>query len=211
MKRMIIALLCLGMPLTTSRSGDRAPHRVPQPTDAASASLPIVTSGVASDIETKYDGFAHETKITLNRMRISCGGKKGGFQGAVADTCISFSASLHCPGLQLDYVSYAKLQLIFDTKDWDRRHSPEERDLIVVADDEQLKLGRMSLVKQDVGTDRLVDVMREVLEVSFPYQTFRKLAAAQNIEVKVGKTTFSLTPKNIAALREMNNRVKPRS
>jgi hypothetical protein len=50
--------------------------------------------------------------------------------------------------------------------------------------------------------------MREVLEVSFPYEKFKKLATAQSVEVKVGKSTFSLSPKNIAALRDLNNRVK---
>ena len=162
----------------------------------------MVVANLRSDnIETKYDGFAHETTVTLKKMRVSCGGAKW---SAFSDACVSFVVSLHCPGVQLDYIRYGKLQLIFETKDWSSRHPLGERELIVVVDDEQLKLGTMSFVKQDLGTVKTVDVMREVLEVSFPYETFKKLAAAQTVEVKVGKSTFSLSPKNIAALRDLN-------
>jgi hypothetical protein len=158
-------------------------------------------------IETKYDGFNYETVVTLKKMRITCGATKG-LQSTLKDTCVSVLASLHSPGIQLDYVRYAKLQLIFETKDWDRRHPIDQRNLIVVADGETLKLGTMVLVKQDLDTDRLVDVMKEVLEVSLPYQTFNKIAHAEMVEMKVGNTIFELRDKNIAALRDLNNRVK---
>jgi hypothetical protein len=110
--------------------------------------------------------------------------------------------------VQLDYVRYAKLQLIFESKDWDRRHPLDERDLAVVADGEQFKLGTMALVKHGVDSTQLIDVMREVLDVSVPYQTFNKMARAQIVEMKVGKTMFELRESNIAALRDLNNRVK---
>lgn len=158
-------------------------------------------------IETKYDGFNHETVVTLKKMRITCGGAKG-MQSALKQTCISLAASLHCPGVQLDYVRYAKLQLIFETKDWDKRHPLEERELLVVADGERLKLGRMVLVTADLAGDRLIDVMREVLEVSVPYATFDKIARGQVVEIKVGKTTFALQEKNVAALNDLTIRVK---
>ena len=51
-------------------------------------------------------------------MRINCGARKG-LKSTLKETCMSFVASLHCPGVQLDYVRYAKLQLIFETKNWD--------------------------------------------------------------------------------------------
>src|SRR5437762_30791 len=89
-------------------------------------------------IESKYDGFNHETVVALKKMRVNCGGAKG-FESTMKDTCVSVAASLHAPGMQLDYVRYAKLQLIFETKDWDRRHPLEQRELIVVADGETLK------------------------------------------------------------------------
>jgi len=50
--------------------------------------------------------------------------------------------------------------------------------------------------------------MKEVLEVSFPHQTFQKIARAQVVEVKVGRTRFELGEKNLAALRDLNNRVR---
>lgn len=158
-------------------------------------------------IETKYDGFNHETVVTLKKMRITCGGAKG-LQSALEQTCVSLVASLHCPGVQLDYVRYAKLQLIFETKDWDHRHPLDERELFVVADGQRLRLGRMGLVTQNVASDRGIDVMKEVLEVSVPYQTFNKIARGQTIEIKLGKTVFALQEKNLDALRDLNNRVK---
>jgi hypothetical protein len=158
-------------------------------------------------IETKYDGFNHETVVTLRKTKITCGAGKG-MQSTLKDTCVSLVASLHCPGVQLDYVRYAKLQLIFETKDWDRRHPLGERDLFVVADGERLKLGTMTLAKQGVDLNQLIDVMREELEVSLPYQTFKKIALSQTVEMKVGKTLFELQEKDVAALRDLNNRVK---
>jgi hypothetical protein len=50
--------------------------------------------------------------------------------------------------------------------------------------------------------------MKEDLEVTFPYQTFKKIALAQTVEMKVGKTIFELQEKDVSALRELNNRVK---
>jgi hypothetical protein len=158
-------------------------------------------------IESKYDGFNHETVVALKKMRVNCGGAKG-FESTMKDICVSVAASLHAPGMQLDYVRYAKLQLIFETKDWDRRHPLDQRELIIVADGETLKLGKMGLVKQDLDTDRLLDVMKEVLEVSIPYQTFNKIAHAEIVEIKVGNTMFELREKNMAALRDLNNRVR---
>jgi hypothetical protein len=158
-------------------------------------------------IQTRYDGFNHETVVTLSKTNITCGGAKG-MQSTLKETCVSLVASLHCPGVQLDYVRYATLQLIFESKDWDRRHPLGERDLFVVADGDQLKLGTMTLARQGVDMNQLIDVMREVLEVSLPYQNFKKIALAQTVEMKVGKTIFELQEQDVAALRELNNRVK---
>jgi hypothetical protein len=155
-------------------------------------------------IESRYDGFNHETVIALQKMRISCGSNKS----LQKHTCVSLAASLHAPGKQLDYVRSAKLQIIFETKDWDRRHPLDQRDLLVVANGETIRLGRMGLVKQDVATDKLIDVMNEVFEVSLPYRTFEKIARADYVEVKVGYSEFALQEKNIAALRDLNNRVR---
>jgi hypothetical protein len=150
-------------------------------------------------IESRYDGFNHETIVTLNKMRITCGSVKGNFK----DACVSFVAALHCPGIQLDYVRYARLQLIFQTKDWDQRHPLNQRQLSVVADGETLKLGQMKLVGQSVDT-----LMTEELEVTMPYAVFTKIVRAQVVEMKVGNTEFELRQQNLAALRDLNNRVK---
>jgi hypothetical protein len=158
------------------------------------------------NIEAKYDGFNYETVITLRPMKVTCRGAWG-LQTETKDTCISIVASLHCPGKQLDYVRNARLQLIFETQNWDRRHPVGERNLVAVADNESIKLGTMQLMKQEMATVRQHDMMREVLEVSIPYQSFLKLAKAEFVEMKLGKSTFELRDKNLLALRDLRNRV----
>ena len=150
-------------------------------------------------IESKYDGFTHETTITLKKMRVTCGRMKGNFK----DACVSLAAKLHCPGIQLDYVRQASLQIIFQTDDWDQRHSLSQRDLSIVADGVTYRVGRMTLA--GLSTDTL---MTETLEVTLPYATFAKIAKAEVVEMKVGPSQFELRQQNIVAFRDMVNRVK---
>jgi len=150
-------------------------------------------------IESKYDGFTHETTITLQKMKITCGSMKGNFK----DACVSLVASLHCPGIQLDYVRYVTLHLIFQTKDWDQRHPLDQRQLSVVADGVTYRLGQMKLASQSTDT-----LMTETLEVQMPYATFLKMAKAEVVEMKVGPSQFELRPQNVVAFRDMINRVK---
>ena len=150
-------------------------------------------------IESKYDGFNHQTIISLKKMKITCGSLRGNFKEA----CVSLTATLHCPGIQLDYVREASLQVIFQTKDWDQRHSLEQRDLSVVADGQTYRLGRMRLSSQSTDT-----LMTETLDVVIPYQVFVKIAKAEVVEMKVGPSQFQLREENILALRDMANRVR---
>jgi hypothetical protein len=150
-------------------------------------------------IVSHYDGFNHETVITLQKMKVTCSSARGNFKAA----CVSFVAALHCPGIQLDYVRNVSLQLIFETKDWDQRHPLDRRALSVVADGETYRLGQMILAGQKVDT-----LMSETLEVSIPYKIFKRIALAENVEFQVGKGSFALRDKNLSALRDLNNRVK---
>lgn len=150
-------------------------------------------------IESKYDGFNHQTIISLKKMKITCGSMRGNFK----DACVSLAATLHCPGIQLDYVREASLQVIFQTKDWDQRHSLAQRDLSIVADGQTYRLGRMRLTSQ--STDVL---MTETLEATIPYKLFSRIAKAETVEMKVGPSQFQLSEGNILALRDMTNRVK---
>jgi hypothetical protein len=199
MRRIVSLHLCL-LALLSSALTPSSSSR------AASASSPQ-TPEHGGVIESKYDGFNSETVVTLKKMKVSCGGKsiKNTFRGS----CVSLAASLHCPGSQLNYVRYAKLVLVFETKDWDKRHPLGERDLVAIADGERVKLGTMKLVNQDLASVQFVDYMRELLEVSVTYQQFMKLARAQSVEMQVGKTQFELRDKNLLALKDLNNRVKP--
>lgn len=151
------------------------------------------------NIDSKYDGFTHETTITLQKMKVTCGSMKGNFK----DACVSLVASLHCPGIQLDYVRYVTLKLIFQTQDWDKRHPLDQRSLSVVADGVTYRLGQMRLESQSTDT-----LMTEVLDVTMPYATFLKMANAEVVEMKVGPSQFELRQQNIVAFKDMANRVK---
>ena len=171
------------------------------PATVAKPAVAVVheSSNHGGKIESKYDGLNHETVSTLRKMKVTCSGTKD----MLKDTCVSFSASLHCPGIQLDYVRHAKLQLIFEDKNWHQRHPPEERDLVVVADETTLRLGRMRLVSQSIDT-----LNTEILEATVSYDVFKKIVSAQVVEMAVGKSRFELRQKNLEALRDLNNRVK---
>jgi hypothetical protein len=149
-------------------------------------------------IEMKYDGFTRETVVSLRKMSVSCAGLKGNF----TDACVYMAVSLHCPGIQLNSVRYVMLQVIFETKNWGERHPLDQRELTAVADTTTLRFGRMRLVS-------LTNVpMTETLEIAVPYQMYKKIADAETVEMQVGKGRFQLREKNIAALRDVNNRVK---
>ncbi len=157
-----------------------------------------LASDHGGSIESKYDGFNHETIITLKKMKVTCDGTKGNFK----DACVSVVASLHCPGIQLDYVRYARLQVIFQTKDWDQRHPIDQRELSVVADGDTIRLGRMALAGQSTDV-----MMTETLEAVVPYNTFKKIANSQVVEIQIGRSKFELREKNLLAFRDLNNRV----
>ena len=193
----IFAGLLLAASMTCWAQSER--HGIAQAASNSLASGDKTTQDHGGKIESKYDGFRSETVLTLNKMRITCDSARGNFKEA----CVSFVARLHCPGIQLDYVRYASLQLIFQTQDWDQRHPLNQRQLSVVADGETLKLGQMKLVTQNVDT-----LMTEVLEAEIPYAVFTKIARAEVVEMKVGNSEFELRQQNLAALRDLNNRVK---
>lgn len=181
------------LPPTTKSTNTFSESRAPEKRDQAGQH--------DGHIESKYEGFSHETVVALRKMRVTCKSMKGNFNKT---GCVYVAASLHCPGIQLDYVRYATLQLVFETEDWDQRHPLDQRSLTVVADGETIRLGRMALAGQSVDT-----MMTEMLEVTMPYRTFKKIALAQVVEIQVGKSNFELKEKNMAALRDLNNRVKP--
>jgi hypothetical protein len=152
-------------------------------------------------IETKYDGFTYETVMRLRKMKVNCDGFKDKFK----DACVSIEVVLHCPGQQLNYVREVTFQVVFENKDWVHLHGPNQRELSVVTDTETLRLGRMSPVTTSrPGT---WDTKVEVLEVKIPYKTFKKIAAAETVEIQVGNSALELREKNRAALKELDSRV----
>ncbi len=153
-------------------------------------------------IETKYDGFTHETVMRLRKMKINCDGFKDKFKSA----CVSIEVALHCPGTQLNFVKQVSIQVFFENKDWVHLHPPDQRDLTMVTDTETLRLGRMSPAAKRVGT---WDTKQETLEATIPYEMFKKMALSQTLEIQVGQDSLELRKNNVAALKDLNSRVLP--
>ena len=153
-------------------------------------------------IETKYDGFNHETVMRLRKMKINCDGLKDKWKNA----CVSIEISLHCPGTQVNYVKHVLIQVIFENKDWVHLHPPDQRELTAATDTETLRLGRMTPAKNVVGT---WNTKTEILETTIPYETFKKMALSQTLEIQVGNDSLELRKNNVLALKDLNSRVLP--
>lgn len=152
-------------------------------------------------IETKYDGFTFETVMKLRKMKVDCGGFRDNFK----DGCVSIQVALHCPGTQVSHVGKVTLQIIFETKSWDQSHSPEQRDLSIVAETETMRLGRMRLVPR--GDTTMDEKMVETLETTLSYDLFKKIISSPTVEMQVGPSSIELREKNLAALKDLDSRV----
>ena len=197
-------LWCVCLTLAAAVCAQEGGRRPVRDTALGTGEVPLKHDG---KIESNYDGFNHETVVALKRMSVTCEAVRG-LQSTLKGVCVSLQASLHCPGKQLDYVRRATIRLTFEAKNWDSRHAANERELSAVADGQTVRLGRMKLVSHGVSESWFAEDTKETLEVSIPYESFLKLARATYVELSVGKTTFALREKNIAALRDLNNRVK---
>jgi hypothetical protein len=186
MKKLVLALSCSAALLL-------------QPAGANPQGQEAVKHG--GKIETKYDGFNYETTMRLRKMKVTCDGFKDKFK----DACVSLEVTLHCPGTQLNYVKNVTVQVVFENKDWVHLHAPDQRELLIVTDTETLKLGRMSPVsKSETGN---WETKVEWLEVTIPYEAFKKIVKSQSVEIQVGRSAVELREKNLAALRDLNSRV----
>lgn len=152
-------------------------------------------------IESKYDGFNYETLMRLHKMKVSCDGLKDKWK----DACVSIDVTLHLPGAQLNFVRQVTLLVVFENQDWVQTHPPDERDLSITTGTETFRFGRMELVTNTKpGT---WDTKIETLKASIPYATFKKIIESNSVEIQVGNGAVVLREKNIAALRDLNNRV----
>jgi len=201
--KLIFTLCCVYLTLAAAVCAQADKGRDARAPQTSAAPPPLEHGG---KIETSYDGFAHETIVALKKMRVTCVASENSER--VKGLCVSLQAALHCPGKQTDYVRRATIRLTFESKSWDRRHDADERALSAVADGETIRLGRMAPVSREVNDGLASEDMRGTLEVAVPYAAFLKLARASYVEFSVGKTTFALGDKNVAALRDMNNRVR---
>ena len=152
-------------------------------------------------IESRYDGGTFETIMKLRKMKVSCDGFKGNFK----EGCVSIEVALHCPGTQVSHVGSVKVQLIFETANWNQAHGPNQRELSLVADSETVRLGRMQLLP--TVPSEWSEKMVETLEATISYDAFKKMVTSQSVEMQVGGSTVALREKNLLALKDLDSRV----
>ena len=196
MRKFVPALACvLSMVLHTAMvSNDRT------------SLLPVTSAQVVKHggkIESKYDGFNYETVVRLLKMKVECSSFRDSFD--YKNYCVSIDVTLHCPGTQLSFVRDVSLQVIFDTKDWALRHPYDQRDLSIVTDGETIRIGRMQLITHK--DEAMRENMVETLEATIPYKVFKKMVKAETVQLQVGKHSVDFRDKNIAALRDLDNRI----
>lgn len=164
----------------------------------AHAQSPVKHGG---KIESKYDGFTYETLMRLQKMKVSCDGIKDKF----TDACVSIEVTLHMPGMQINYVRNVTLMVVFEHQDWVTTHPPDQRNLSISTYDKTFRLGQMELITNKKAGSW--DTKIERLQATIPYDTFKQIIDSDTIEIQVGKDAVMLREKNIAALRDLNNRV----
>lgn len=172
------------------------------PVAARAQSTARSTPKHGGQIESKYDGSNYETLMRLRKMKVSCDGIKDKFN---KDACVSIDVTLHLPGMQLNYVRNVTLQVVFENKDWVHIHPPEQRDLSISTDSQTFRFGRMELVTNT--KPGAWDTKIETLKATIPYEAFKKIIQSDTVEIHVGDGAVMLRDKNIAALRDLNNRV----
>jgi hypothetical protein len=136
-------------------------------------------------------------------MKVECSAFRDSFD--YKNYCVSVDVTLHCPGVQLNFVRDVSLQVIFDTKDWGLRHSVDQRDLSVVVDGETFRLGKMQLITHK--DEPMRENMVEILEARVPYKVFKKMARGETVQVQVGNSSVEFRDKNILAFRDLDSRV----
>ena len=167
----------------------------------SSAAFPQTPVDHGGKIVSKYDGFALETVMRLEKMKVTCDGFTGNFK----TDCVSMDVTLHFPGIQMNHVKNVTLQLLFETRNWNPPHPPDQRELSVVADTTTFRLGTMRAIRAAPAFKK--EKTLETLEATVPYDLFRRIALSESIEFQVGNTKFELREKNVAALRDLNSRV----
>jgi hypothetical protein len=152
--------------------------------------------------ESSYDGFKGETIVRLKKMRINCG-KMLGVKDVLKNLCINFETAIIYPGRQFEAPGKVRLTLILETKDWQSRF---DRNLSIALDNRSVNLGKMSLIKSQVDTDKALDVMRHIYETEFSFELLNKIVTSKKVAMKLGPLEFELTEKNLAALYDLAKR-----
>lgn len=71
--------------------------------------------------------------------------------------------------------------------------------LTFLVDEERLPMGQMKLVEEE----KTPTAVRQTIAVDVPYETFAKIAGGKEVEFQIGRQEYKLTPKHLAALKEL--------
>jgi hypothetical protein len=142
------------------------------------------------NVEQKYDKFKDTTNVTL-KLRLL---------GDIADgleVVVSHTFDGQKP------ITPTSIPVMFMATNKDLKYALSHG-LIFLADGERIKF-------EDVKYNRLTvrDRFIEVMILTIPFNTLKKILAAKAVEAQLGKTEFVLSDEYLEALRDFASRVSP--
>ena len=140
----------------------------------------------------KYDPAKNETKIDVPSMAVF---------GEQLDGLRMF-VSFSYPGRMMQTPPDVITLILASTSAFARYADDDQRNLTAWADAESLDLGKMQLFY----TYRGLGYVTEGMKVVMPNKTFKRLAAAEQVKMKLGWSEFQLRESHLHALRDLARR-----
>jgi hypothetical protein len=140
----------------------------------------------------KYDPAKNETTIDVPSMPVF---------GEQLDGLRMF-VSFSYPGRTMQMPPDVITLILASTSTSPKYEDDDQRNLLAWADGESLDFGRMQLFY----TYRGLGYVTEAMKLAVPTKTFERLAAAEQLKMKLGWSEFQLRESQLEALRDLGRR-----
>jgi hypothetical protein len=147
------------------------------------------------DITSTYDKFKDLTTVSLFFMPVPT----EHYERLVLGVYFIY------PGTTLKQnVSQVTLLLRSNSEQWKFLHE-DERELIILADDERIPLGSIERIQGEITSGGVA----EFLGINLAASTFEKIVKAKKVEAQLGTVEFHLTSGNLKFLQDFAAKMNP--
>lgn len=178
----ILAFLCISTPV------------YPQKTKPNSADLAPL-----SVLEKKYDRFEDKTTVWIYPQRLYI--KNLSYRELRITAFFTYRGK--AAGAQIEKMG---LQFISTSREWTYLR---KNNLIALIDGERLSIGRPSAKESDISTNYTGIEVEEILEFEVTYQDLKKLAYANEVEMRLGPAEFNLYSSFLRSIRTLISGLAP--